>query len=242
MKTFPLLATSCLALSVGVTAAIAATASSGDAGKNAAGQDYARLSIDGAHAFQDIGLARLAIFDGKPAAAVKLVADAQQAMGWAKIADSVFMKAAADLKTASPSSATLSNTETSPAEASPSTTKITWVPIDGQLVLDETLAPTPANTKAVAEANDHLRNGEPDKAREALKVASVTADYILAVAPLKQSTADVAQASKLLASNDYYGASQALRQAQDGVRYDTNVVRDAGGAPSKTPGKPAANG
>ncbi len=173
---------------------------------------------------------------------MKLVADAQQAMGWAKIADSVFMKAAADLKTASPSSATLSNTETSPAEASPSTTKITWVPIDGQLVLDETLAPTPANTEAVAEANDHLRNGEPDKAREALKVASVTADYILAVAPLKQSTADVAQASKLLASNDYYGASQALRQAQDGVRYDTNVVRDAGGAPSKTPGKPAANG
>ncbi len=242
MKTFPLLATSCLAFSVSVAAAIAATAPAGDAGTKAAGQDYARLSIDGAHAFQDIGLARLAIFDGKPAAAVKLVADAQQAMGRAKSADSVFMKAAAELKTASPASGASSNTETSPAAASPSTAKVAWVPIDGQLILDETLTPTPANTKAIAEANDHLRNGEPDKAREALKVASVTADYILAVAPLKQSTADVAQASKLLASNDYYGASQALRQAQDGVRYDTDIVHDAGGAPSNAPGKPASNG
>ena len=242
MKKSPLLATSCLALSVGVTAAIAATAPPADVGAKAAGQDYARLSIDGAHAFQDIGLARLAIFDGKPAAAVKLVADAQQAMGRAKTADSVFMKAAADLKTASPASATPSNTETSPPSASPSTTKVAWVPIDGQLVLDETLAPTPANTKAVAQANDHLRNGEPDKARDSLKVASVTADYILAVAPLKQSAADVAQASKLLAGNDYYGASQALRQAQDGIRYDTDIVHDAGGAPSKTPGKPASSG
>lgn len=105
MKTFPLLATSCLALSVGLSAAIAATTTSpAAASSNAtvngpANKDYARLSIDGAHAFQDIGLARLAIFEGKPAMAVKLVSDAQQSIGRAKRDDTVFMKAEGELKT-----------------------------------------------------------------------------------------------------------------------------------------------
>ena len=238
MKTFPLLATSCLAVSVGLSAAVAATATPGGDGTGAAGKDYARLSIDGAHAFQDLGLARLAIFDGRPGMAVKLVSDAQAAMGRAKSDDTVFMKAQADLKT----SKTATGTAATPAAGSDSTTKIAWVPIDGELVLDETLAPTPEKSAALAEANEHLRKGEPDKAREALKVAAITADYTLSVAPLKQSTTDIAQASKLLASKDYYGASQALRHAQDGVRYETTAVHDAGVASSAVPAKHASNG
>ncbi len=235
MKT-PLLATTCLALSVAASAAIAATAPAG--GTGAANRDYARLSIDGARAFQDVDLARLAIFDGKPAAAVSLVADAQRAMGRAKSDDAVFTKAEADLKTAGARSGTAATPGTTPA----STTKIAWVPIDGQLVLDETLAPNQAKAAAVAKANQHLRNGEPDKAREVLKVASVTADYTLTVAPLRQSTADIAQASKLLDGKDYYGASQALRQAQDGVRYGTAVVHDANGGTPGAPAKTASSG
>lgn len=123
-----------------------------------------------------------------------------------------------------------------------STVKIVWVPIDGELTLDETLAPTLEKSAAVAEANEHLRKGEPDKARKVLKVALITADYSLAVAPMKQSTTGIAQASKLLASKDYYGASQALRQVQDGVRYDTSVVHDVGGPSSAAPAKATSNG
>ncbi len=238
MKTLPLLATSCLALSIGLSAAVGATAAPGGNSTGAANKDYAKLSIDGAHAFQDVGLARLAIFDGKPGMAVKLVSDAQAAIGRAMNDDTVFMKAEADLK---PGKTPTGNAATS-ASGSGSTTKIAWVPIDGELALDETLAPTPEKNAAVAEANEHLRKGEPDKAREVLKVASVTADYTLAVAPLQQSTTDIAQASKLLVSKDYYGASQALRQAQDGVRYDTTVVHDVDGQSAAAPAKSASNG
>ncbi len=238
MKTLPLLATSCLALSIGLSAAVAATAAPGGNSTGAANKDYAKLSIDGAHAFQDVGLARLAIFDGKPGMAVKLVSDAQAAIGRAKNDDTVFMKAEADLK---PGKTPTGKAATS-ASGSGSATKIAWVPIDGELALDETLAPTPEKNAAVAEANEHLRKGEPDKAREVLKVASVTADYTLAVAPLQQSTTDIAQASKLLVSKDYYGASQALRQAQDGVRYDTTVVHDVDGQSAAAPAKSASNG
>ena len=238
MKAFPLLATSCLALSIGLSAALAATATSGSNGAGAAGKDFAKLSIDGAHAFQDVGLARLAIFDGKPVMAVKLVSDAQAAMSRAKNDDTVFMKAEADLKT----SKTSTGTAATPAAGSDATTKIAWVPIDGELALDETLAPTPEKDAAVAEANEHLRKGEPDKAHDVLKVASITADYTLAVAPLQQSTTDLAQASKLLASKDYYGASQALRQAQDSVRYDTTIMHNVGGKSSAEPPKSASNG
>jgi hypothetical protein len=228
MKTSLLFATSCLALSIGQSAAFAATAATAataapdaHAGGTDA-KDYAKLSIDGAHAFQDVALARLAIFDGKPAFAVKLVADAKQSMDRAKTDDTVFMKAEADLKPAKMAA----GDATAPATGPTSTAKIAWVPIDGELALDETLAPSPEKSAAIAEANEHLRKGEPDKAHDVLKVASVTADYTLAVAPLKQSTADIAQASTLLASRDYYGASQALRQAQDAVRYETTIVND----------------
>ena len=238
MKTFPLLFTSCLALSVGLSAAVAATATSGSSSTGVAGKDYAKLSIDGAQAFQDVDLARLAIFDGKPTMAVKLVSDAQAAMSRAENDNTVFMKAEADLKT----SKTSTGAAATPAAGSDAATKIAWVPIDGELTLDETLAPTPERNAAVAEANDHLRRGEPDKAHAVLKVASVTADYTLAVAPLDQSTTDIAQASKLLASKDYYRASQALRQAQDGVRYDTTVMHDIGGQPSVVPAKSASSG
>lgn len=238
MKTFSLLATSCLAISVCLSAAVAATATSGETGTGAADKDYAKLSIDGAHAFQDVGLARLAIFDGKPAMAIKLVSDAQAAMGRAKSDDTVFMKAEADLTTTKASS----HTNPAPAAGSNPTTKIAWVPIDGELALDETLAPTPEQSSAVAEANDHLHKGEPDKAREVLKVASITADYTLSVAPLKQSTTDIAQASTLLGGKDYYDASQALRQLQDGVRYDTTVVHDVDVPKSAASSKSGSNG
>jgi hypothetical protein len=189
------------------------------ADSRAATKDFGHLSIDGVRAFQDIGLARLAIYDGKPDGAAKLITDAQQALTRAKTDDTVFVKAESELTPPKNAPAPASTT-------APSTSKIAWLPVDGEFVLGETLTPTAANTAAVAQANQHVHNGEPDKAREALKLADVDADFTLAVVPLNQTTTDVDQASTLMGRHDYYGASQALREAQNGVRYDSVLLTD----------------
>jgi hypothetical protein len=189
------------------------------AGARAASQDFGHLSIDGAHAFQDIALARLAIYDGQPDSAARMITDAQQALTRAKTDDTVFVKAESEL--------TPPKNAPAPASATPpSTQKIAWLPVDGEFVLGETLTPTAANTAAVAQANQHVHNGEPDQARKALKLADVDADFTLAVVPLKQTTTDVDQASMLMGRHDYYGASQALREAQNGVRYESVLLTD----------------
>ena len=206
----------------GIADAADMSRAAGAAASNAAAKDYGRLSIDGVHAFEEIGLARLAIYDGKPAIATKLVTDAETALARAKTDDSVYMKAETMLQPSkNASSATPPATDATPKA---------WLPIDGVFTVDETLEPTSDKAKATQAANMHMRNGEPDKAREALKVADVDADYTLAVAPLRQSVGDVNRAAQLLASRDYYNASQALKQAQDGVRYDTISYADAPGA------------
>ena len=101
-----------------------------------------------------------------------------------------------------------------------------WVPVDGEFILDETLKPTAAKTGAVDAANKHLQNGEPDKAKDALKVAAVDADYVVTVAPLVQTTKDMQSASQMLSDHNYYAASQDLRNAQMAVRYDTVEFQD----------------
>jgi hypothetical protein len=188
-------------------------AASDQAGK--ADKDLGKLSVDGAAAYQDIGLARLAIYNGKTDDATRLVNDAMASLNRAKSDDAVFNKAESDLTP--PKNAAAETPKTAPA----SKTAIAWVPVDGEFILDETLAPTSAKTGAVNEANKHLRNGEPDKAKDALKVASADADYVMTLAPLMQTMQDVQQAAKLLSNHEYYAAGQQLRDAQMGVRYDT---------------------
>ncbi len=190
-----------------------------------ADKDLSKLSIDGAGAYQDISLARLAIYDGKPDMATKLVSEAATSLSHAKSDDAVFMKAESDL---TPPKTDKADAKTMIA----SKNAVAWVPVDGQFMIDETLTPTKAN--AVDQANKHLRNGEPDKAKEALKVASVDADYVVTLAPLVQTMQDVQKASQMLSTHDYYGASQQLREAQMGVRYDTVVLQDDPHASAKT--------
>ena len=216
-------------------AAVAAEDGSPPKSSNTAAKDYGRLSIDGSHAFSEIGLARLAIYDGKPAIAGRLVADARTLLMRARSDDAVYMKAETALRPPKNAGATV---PPPPADATPKA----WLPVDGVFAIDETLEPTPDKARAVQAANQHMRNGEPDKARDALKVANIDADYTLEVAPLGQSMADVNRAAQLMAGKDYYNASQALRQAQDGVRYDTISFDDVPGAHGRSAVAAASNG
>lgn len=85
-------------------------------------------------------------------------------------------------------------------------------------MLDEAIEPSPEKNAAVAAANRHLRAGNTARAGEVLKVSGIDADYIIAAVPLEQTRKDVSRAAKVLKGNPYR-ASEALRDAQNAVRY-----------------------
>jgi hypothetical protein len=161
-----------------------------------------------------VHLARRAIFDGKTDEAAKFVADAQESLAKAKTDEAVFMKAESAMHAPTAGGA---KALTAPAKA---TAPIAWIPIDSEIALGETFKSTPEAAAAVVTARKSLEKGENAKSLEAIKVARIDVDYSVAVAPLDQSIAAINQAKSLIASHDYYGASQALRQAEADVRYD----------------------
>lgn len=63
-----------------------------------ANKEFGKLSNDGRKAFQDVRLARLAIFDGQADQAKKYVDEAKAAITKAKTDNSTFVKAEASLK------------------------------------------------------------------------------------------------------------------------------------------------
>jgi hypothetical protein len=178
-----------------------------------ADKDFGRLSADGVSAFNDIHLARMAIFDGRTNTATKLVADALASLEKAKTDNTVFMKA---------ESALHPSAQSAPASRSPAgtATPVAWIPIDGEVVLDEDFQAAPEKAAAVVNANKSLEKGEGDKALEAIRLAAVDVNYTMAAAPFEQSLADLTQANQLISTHDYFGASQALRKAESGIRYD----------------------
>ena len=177
-------------------------------------KDFGRLSAAGVSAFDDVHLARLAIYDGKTDEATKLIADAKASLAIAKGDDTVFTKAetAFNVKSKNPQHSEVDNAKNPVAVA--------WIPIDGELVLGETFQSTPDKAAAVVTARKTLERGDIAKSFETIKLAGVDVDYTMALAPLEASISDLDQADKLITSHDYYGASQALRQAEAGIRYD----------------------
>jgi hypothetical protein len=100
---------------------------------------------------------------------------------------------------------------------------IAWIPVDGSITIDEDYSAIPAKKAAVADANKSLKNGDRKGAMEKLKLADINVDVTLAVMPLEQTANKVHQAAGLIKAGKYYEASQNLRQAQDGLRYDVVV-------------------
>jgi hypothetical protein len=195
------------------TPSASAQAAASTAQQKEAARDLAKLSADGAIAFRALHLARVAIFDADPAAAKKLVADARAALAKAKTDSTAFQKAEADFKMPK-------GMKAAPAAGSASTQPVAWLPIDGQLTLDEDFVSTPAKAAAVADANKSLEKGNRAEAIEKLRVADVKVMFAMALAPLDKTMADVDQAAKLLDGGKYYEANAALKKVEEGVRYD----------------------
>lgn len=213
------------------------------AAQRAVDQDVGKLSKDGAQAFRDMHLARIAIFDADPSQAKALIGKAQAALAKAKTDDAVFNKAEAELKTpaqlaAVKDKASVDKTgSTQAASDTKSKDKVTWVPVDSQLTLGEDFLATPEKATAVSEANKHLAKGDQKGAIEQLKLAHVDVNFTMAVLPLDKTTADVNQAATLINQGKYYEANAVLKTAEDGMRFD---VIDAIGVPQANAAKATA--
>jgi hypothetical protein len=209
------------------------------AAQQAADRDVGKLSKDGAQAFRDLHLARIAIFDADPARAKTLIGQAQAALAKARTDEAVYTKAEADLHSPAKQAKTASQAETAksvdtakPADAATASAEPkAWLPVDGQLTLGEDFVATPTKAAAVATANKSLEKGDRKAAVDGLKLAGVDVNFVLAVVPLNQTVTDVDQAAGLIGQGKYYEGNALLKKAEDGVRFD---VVDVLGTPQKT--------
>lgn len=205
MKKCPLLAGAMTAILASVSVSAAS-----DSSLKVAEKDFGRLSADGMSAFEDIHLARMAIFDGNTDEAAKFVIDAKTSLANAKTDGAAFLKAESALR--APAQA--------PIGRDKGATPVIWIPIDSRIDVGEAFQPTAERTAAVITAKKHLMKGEGGKALDVVKSAALDIDYTVAVAPLEKSIAEVEDAAQRIAIRDYYGASQALRRAEAGIRFD----------------------
>lgn len=207
-------------------------------------KDFGKLSADGSRGYQDIVLTRLAIFDGKTADAKKYIGEADTAFDKAQHDDTVFTKAEADMKApgekgqqasngeAEASGKSGSGAEPSAAEQADMKTPKQWLPVDGEISLNEDYTTNTAKAAAVADANKSLAKGDRAGAIQKLKLAGIDMDVVLAVVPVKSTVSDVHQAASLIDSGKYYEASQLLRTVQNSTRFDVaeiDAVPTAGG-------------
>jgi hypothetical protein len=190
-------------------------------GQGVLAADETKLSKDGADAFRDVQLARVAIYEANPDAAKKSIDDAGEALIKAKADSTAFVKAEADLKPRGDA-----KTKVDPAQK-PSTTPVAWLPVDGELTLGENFTATPEKAAALADANKHLAAGDRKSAIEKLKLANVDVFYTIAILPLDQTIGDVAQAKQLVDSGKYYEANAIMKKISDSVRYDTVAAEGA---------------
>jgi hypothetical protein len=191
----------------------------------AADKDFGKLSAEGSAAFQDLSLARLAIYDGRVDEAKKFVKRAETAFNNAKTDETVYNKAESELKPPVDKVAA-ANKSAAPAEpadakeAAKLKTPIAWLPVDGSIVIDDDYKPSASKTEAVADANKSLKGGDRKEAVEKLKLADIKVVIVVAVLPVEQTIDKVNQAGALINEGKYYEASQELRQAQAGERFD----------------------
>jgi hypothetical protein len=235
-----------------------ATAPPVTAAQQAADKDVGKLSKDGAQAFRDLHLARIAIFDADPTLAKSLIGMAQAALAKAKTDEAVYTKAEADLrspdkhaamakaadaKAADAKTADAKTADAKTADAKGSAQPTAWLPVDGQLTLGEDFVATPTKAAAVATANKSLEKGDRKSAIDQLKLAGVDMNFVLAVVPLNQTTTDVDQAASLIGQGKYYEGNALLKKVEDGVRFDmVNVLGtpQKAAAPAATTGSTAA--
>jgi hypothetical protein len=193
----------CMALMFWVDCAIAETAKIVE-------QEFGRLSADGASAFDDIHLARLAIFDGKTDEAAKLIADAQESLARAKSDEAKFIKAEAAFHRPRHMASPIATDSKA----------LVWIPIESEITVGNSFVSDPERAAAVVTARKSLARGDGVASLHAIKLSRLDINYTVAAAPLESSIAAGDRAGSFVRAHDYYSASQVLREAEAAIRYD----------------------
>lgn len=232
--------------SLAAVAALMVSASAAHAGaihtdweKFKAGRALHHLSVDGQKALQDVLVARDLLAQGKTDAAIPPIYDAQKRFVAAQKDNRRFYAAEDQLQPAPqhPVSAT----------HKPTTGAVTWIPVGGEFILTETLAP---DKKAAAQqANKALKAGQNAQAQQNLQVVGEDADFIIALAPLEQTKSTLYRARVLTEGRQAAQAKEALDQLLDSIVFvsDDFVDQSANAqspaqAPAQVPAKAATQG
>jgi hypothetical protein len=175
-------------------------------------QETLKMSHEGFSAMRAIRAARVAIFNGEPKVAAKLLTIAQRDLRFALRDAPMFlttMEASVDGKVVA---------------AGVDVAKENWIPIDGQVSLSDTFVASPENEKHIKKANEHFKNGDNKQAIEELRLASIDVKCTRVLMSLTKTMHSVAEAAKLVEEQKYYEANVALKAAEDGLVVDTTNV------------------
>jgi hypothetical protein len=199
------------------TSAPAAASTSAPAAKSDASSDalsIMRYSQDGSRAIRQIGLARVAIFNGDPKLASDLIAKAKASVAKAEQEAPTFMVKVSDVANGKV------------VDTKSETGKAQMVPVDGDLVLAEDFVPTPEKRARIDKANEHFRNGRAKEALEELRLGDISVMYTRAWMPLASATKHLDQATKFMDDHKYYEANLALKAIGDSITLDSVAINE----------------
>lgn len=194
-----------------------------------AGRAFRHLSADGQRAMADIVKAREILATGQTDAAIPALYDAQKRLTAASKAATKFDAAENQLQPAPQHPASATHT--------PVTTQTTWIPVGGEFIATETLAPE--KKAAVATANGQLKAGQTDQAAQTMQVVGEDADFIIALAPLAQTQGALNRATVFTEGKQVPDAVAALDQILNGLvfvseNFAETAMPATGNAPAKT--------
>lgn len=181
---------------------------------SAAEQAMYKFSETGNSAMRSIRGARLAIFNGEPIAAIKLMESAKALIEQAQ--------------KGAPTFDTTSKVVVGGAVLGTSSDKseITSVPVDGQVVLADDFVPTPEKQAHIDKANEHIKKGDTAKAIEELLLGEIDVTFNQSWMPMAASIKHIDQAIKLAAQDKYYESSLSLKAIEDSVTVNSIHLHD----------------
>lgn len=164
--------------------------------------EYLNIAERGNEALQDVRMARLAIFQGVPEHAVKLVDSAaalikEDSTDWSKYVYT---------------------------GKKPAANNDRYVVIDAAMGISENYIASPKKEAAIHEANEKLAKGDKSGAVQTLRLADIAVVKNIYLLPLAHSQKAIADARTLLDQHKYYEANLALKSVEDGVVIDGNAV------------------
>ena len=180
----------------------------------AAEQAMYKFSETGNSAMRSIRGARLAIFNGEPLAAVKLMQSAKALIEQAQKGAPTF-----DTTSKVVVGGNVLGTSSDKSE-------IGSVPVDLQVVLADDFTPTPEKQGHIDKANEHFKKGETAKAIEQLILGEIDVTFNQSWLPMAASIKHLERAIKQADQDKYYESSLSLKAIEDSVTVSSVHLHD----------------